>query len=290
MQDEATLQTAWDAARRAWLADKRRNTARAYAAAWRDFFAWAEVPPWEVTAELARAWASHLRDSVLAPSTVNLRLSALSSFYDVVCLRATGSAAAAAGLPLPGWEVGRPNPFQGTRRATPSSRGRARSLSAEGVRAILAAINTRRITGARDFALLLTLLATGRHVSNVLGMRWGDLEPLGNSGFLLTYPGPDGAPRATALPNRCYQAIRAYLDMDGRPPGRMSPDDLIFLPISPQRVRRLPGHAGSPPTPNRPLSTSYANRILKKYARRAGIEPSRATLHALRKAGRLVAW
>ena len=195
-----------------------------------------------------------------------------------------------AGSPLPGWEAGRPNPFEGTRRTTPDSRRRARPLSPEGVRAILAAINTRRPTGARDYALLVTLLAPGRHVSTVLGMRWGDLEPLGDSGFLFAYPGPDGVPRATALPDRCYQAICTYLDVDGRPPGHITADDFIFRPIDPGRVRRLPGHAGRPPNPNRPISTSYANRILKKYARRAGVEPKRATLHALRKAGRLVHW
>ena len=105
MQDETTLVTAWDAARRAWLAHKRYNTARAYTAAWRGFFAWAGVPPWEVTPELARTWASHLGDSGLASSTINLRLSAMLSFYDVVGLRATRSGPAAgpaAGLPMPG--------------------------------------------------------------------------------------------------------------------------------------------------------------------------------------------
>ena len=282
MPDETTPQPAWEAARRAWLADKRYTTARAYAAAWRGFFAWAGVSPWEVTPELARAWAGRLRDSGLASSTVNLKLSALSSFYYVVGLRAIGSGSAS-GSPLPGWEVGQPNPFEGTKGAVRTSDRRVRSLSPEGVRAILAAINTQRPTGARDYALLVTLLATGRHVSTVLGMRWGDLESLGDSGFLFTYPGPDGAPRGTALPEHCYQAICTYLDMAGRPLGRMAPGDFVFLPINPERVRRLPGHAGRPLDRNWPLSRSYANRILKKYARRAGVEPSRATLHALRR-------
>ena len=184
----------WDAVLRDWLATKRRNTARAYGAAWREFFAWAEVAPWEITPELAHAWAERLHDSGLASSTANLKLSALSSFYDAVGRRAAASGPTA-GPPLPGWEAGRTNPFEGTRRATRTYRRRARSISPQGARAILAAINTRRITGARDYALLLTLLATGHHVSTVLNLRWGDLEPLGAVASSSPIPAPTAHPR-----------------------------------------------------------------------------------------------
>jgi integrase len=285
--DQAQLNT-WDEARRAWLAAKARSTARVYAAAWREFFAWARVPPWEASPKLAHAWAGRLRAAGLAPGTVRLKLSALSSFYDYVGRLAISPAPTH--TPLPGWTAGQPNPFEGVGRSRPVVGRRARSLSREEVRAILAAVNPRRRTGARDYALLLTLLAAGRHVSRVLGLRWGDLEPLREGGFLFTYPGPDGAPRATVLPDRCYRAICAYLELDGRPPGQMAAGDYIFQAINPAHARWLPGHAGRPLEPNRPLSRSYANRILKKYARRAGVARNRANLHALRKVGRTVDW
>jgi integrase len=245
--DQAQLNT-WDEARRAWLAAKARSTARVYAAAWREFFAWARVPPWEASPKLAHAWAGRLRAAGLAPGTVRLKLSALSSFYDYVG-RLTISPAPTH-TPLPGWTAGQPNPFEGVGRSRPVVGRRARSLSREEVRAILAAVNPRRRTD----------------------------------------PGPDGAPRATVLPDRCYRAICAYLELDGRPPGQIATGDYIFQAINPARARWLPGHAGRPLEPNRPLSRSYANRILKKYARRAGVARNRANLHALRKVGRTVDW
>jgi hypothetical protein len=91
------------------------------------------------------------------------------------------------------------------------------------------------------------------------------------------------------VPDRCYRAICAYLEMDGRPPGRLAAGDHVFVPLHPERVRRLPRHAHSQIDPNRPLSVSFANRILKKYARRAGVDVRRATLRGWRD-GRLDDW
>jgi hypothetical protein len=74
----------------------------------------------------------------------------------------------------------------------------------------------------------------------------------------------------------------------------MRAGEYVFIPLYPERVRRLPGHAGRPLQPDRPLSVSSANRIVKKYARRAGVDPAKAHLRGLRRAaarlgiGRLV--
>ena len=91
------------------------------------------------------------------------------------------------------------------------------------------------------------------------------------------------------MPDGCYRALCAYLEMDGRPPGRMAAGDHVFVPLHPERVRRLPGHASTSIGRNRPLSVGFANRILKKYARRAGVDGRKATLRGWR-AGRLEGW
>jgi integrase len=285
MDDNATLKMAWEAARKDWLAGKRRNTAKAYRIAWRDFFAWAGVRPWEVTGELAVGWAKHLAATGLAARSINLKVSALASFYDFV-----------RGAPLEGdrrrtvlWPVERANPFVGVARPPRSPYRGVRPLSPDEVRAVLAAINTGCLTGARDYALLLTPLVTGRRISEVLGMRWGDLEPMGEGGYVFTYRGRDGRLRGTTLPGRCYRAICAYLEKDGRPPERMGAGDYVFVPLRPERVRRLPGHADTSTGRNRPVTVGFANRVLKKYARRAGVDIRKATLRGWR-VGEVEGW
>jgi hypothetical protein len=90
--DETALWMAWEGARQAWLDGKRRksgatNTARAYEIAHRQFFEWCGVPPWQVSAGLAQAWAGHLGGpggQGLAETSVCLKLAALASFYGFV--------------------------------------------------------------------------------------------------------------------------------------------------------------------------------------------------------------
>jgi site-specific recombinase XerC len=88
----ASLRLTWEAARGAWLDTIRRrsgspHTAQAYGIAFRQFFEWAGTPPWQVSSVLARAWARHMAGRGLANRTINLKLSALSSFYEFVAGR-----------------------------------------------------------------------------------------------------------------------------------------------------------------------------------------------------------
>jgi integrase len=274
MHDDEALKRAWNQARHTWLSGKGRNTAKAYRYAWRGFLAWAGVPPWEVTRELAVGWVEHLAAAGLAARSISLKVSALASFYDFVSSAPLEGDGRGAVL----WPVERGNPFVGVARPPRSPYRSVRPLSPGEVRAVLAAINTGCLTGARDYALLLTPLLTGRRVSEVLGMRWGDLEPMGEGGYVFTYRDRGGRLRGTTLPGRCYQAICAYLEKDGRPPERMGAGDYVFVPLRPERVRRLPGHAHTSTGRNRPVTVGFANRILKKYARRAGVDVRKATL------------
>jgi integrase len=281
MNDDQALKRAWTQARDAWLSGKGANTAKAYRYAWRDFFDWVGVWPWEVTRELAASWVAHLAAAGLAARSINLKTSALASFYDFV----RGAPLAGDGPRMVLWPVQRGNPFVGLARPPRSPYRGLRPLSPGEVEAVLAAINTSCLTGARDYALLLTPLLTGRRVSEVLGMRWGDLEPMGERGYVFTHRDRDGRLRGTTLPARCYRAICAYLERDGRPPERMGAGDYVFVPLRPERVRRLPGQAGAATGRNRPLTVGFVNQVLKKYARRAGVDLRKATLRAWREGG-----
>jgi len=255
--------TGFEAARHAWLAAKGRHTARAYQLAYRQFFAWAGVRPWQVSPELAQAWVQHMAVAGMAARSINLKLSAMASFYDF---------------------VGQANPFHDVARPPVPPYPRSPYPSPAEVRAMLAAVNTRCRTGRRDYALLLALLVTGRRPGEVLGLRWGDLEPLEGGDYAWVYRSQAGRPGRAVLSRAGYQAICAYLEMDGRPPARMRAQEYVFIPLYPERVHRLPGQAGRPLQPELPLSVSSANRIVKKYARRAGVDPAKAHLRGLHRA------
>jgi integrase len=295
--DDVALWMAWEGARRAWLDSKRRksgsrNTVDAYEIAFRQFFEWCEVPAWQVSPRLAQAWASHLTRDGLAETSVCLKLSALASFYDFVQRRY--------GLRTPDgreaslWPADRRNPFDAVERPKPSPYGRARFPSVEEVQAMLAVINTQSLTGKRDFALLFSILVTCRRSSEVLRMRWGDIQrstpQAGAAGqakgdYVFRYRYKGGQVRRAVLNRLCYEAICAYLRADGRPPEEMGEGDYVFVPLDPERMKRLPVHRDREIDPNRPISNGMANRILKKYARRAGVELEKAHIHGLRHAG-----
>lgn len=70
----------WSNCRDAWLATKSHHSRRAYLRDWEGFFAFCNVSPWEVTAHHAQAWLKHLQRKY-NPTTVNRKISALTSFY-----------------------------------------------------------------------------------------------------------------------------------------------------------------------------------------------------------------
>jgi len=300
-EDESIKWLAWEQATNAWLDAKRRrsgrrNTTRAYQCAVSQFFSFAavafdyHVPPWDVTPLMAEEWTRDLYDAGRAPSTVNLKLAALSSLYDYVQRRyvATGPDGRIISL----WPADRANPFDAVERARVDPYGRARFPTVDELKSILASINTNCLTGKRDFALLYAFSVTCRRASELLELRWGDIQhdPLDDGNRIYTYQvrkkGKDQVRRAI-LDRNCYQAICAYLQADGRldPAADHYPaaDDYIFTAIDPTRIRRLRPDAEV--NENRPLSNRFANEILKKYARRAGVDQSKAHLHGLRHAG-----
>lgn len=300
-EDESVKWLAWEQATNAWLAAKRRrsgrrNTTRAYRCAVTQFFTFArqafdyDVPPWEVTPLMAEEWARSLYDADRAPATVNLKLAALSSLYDYVQRRYTATGPDGRIISL--WPADRANPFDAVERARVDPYGRARFPTVDELKAVLASINTGCLTGKRDFALLYTFAVTCRRASELLELQWGDIQhdPLDDGNRIYRYhvrkKGKDQVRRAV-LDRNCYRAICAYLEADGRldPAADHYPadDDYIFVALDPTRIRRL--RPDAPIEENKPLSNRFANEILKKYARRAGVDEAKAHLHGLRHAG-----
>lgn len=284
--DDSPLWVAWEGAHQAWLESKRRrsggpNTVRAYQVAFTQFFEWAGVAPWMVSPALVQNWVRHLTELELAETTVNLKLAALSSFYDFVMRRY--AARTADGREVTLWPADRRNPFEAVERAKVSPYGRAKYPTTDEAKALLAVINTSSLTGKRDFALLYSILVTCRRSSEVLNMRWGDLQEMGDGNYTFRYRYKGGSMRRAVLHRTCYLAIGDYLVADGRPPETMETEDYVFVALHPERIQRLRPDALV--EANKPISNSLANRILKKYARRVAVEAEKAHLHGLRHAG-----
>ena len=278
-----------------WLAAKAPNTQRAYLRAWEDLLAFTGKRPDRILSADLQAWANDLGKRALDPvvlrglqgkghrargdgrglsaSTVNLWLSAVSSFYRY--------ASTVYMVPEPGGE--RPlhdhNPAAVVSRPDATSYARADYLDAGELTRLLGAIPRKTARGLRDYALFLGYVLTGRRNGEWRRLRWGDLRARGER-ITYAWRGKNTEHARNELPPPVWSAIRAYLEAAGRMK-EMRPGDYVFTPLD-DNATRLPNVDAGEWDRNRPLSGSAANRLLKTYARRAGLDPQRIHIHVLR--------
>jgi len=189
----------------AWLAEKAelshsRETQRAYDAMLGRFRQSLAIAGLDLDANhqqvalVAQAFAAAGR---VKAATHNRRLAILSSFYTHAIIR---------GLLDP------PNPIDIVRRRRMQPYRAARALDAAFVRRGLAAIDRTTLTGMRDYALLSVALVSGRRVSELAGLRMGDLETSDSGRIRLTWQRTKGdETHADLLPPRISAALREYL-------------------------------------------------------------------------------
>jgi integrase/recombinase XerD len=145
---------------------------------------------------------------VPSPSTVVVRLAALSGFYDFARRMDLVSRNPAA-------EVKRP------RQRQPLPRG----LGAGELRLLLAAVPATP-SGLRDRAIIITAVLTALRRSEVLGLQAGDLTRNGSVYFRVRTKG--GVERRRELPAPAFAAITSALAACGRTLEKMDPDDRLF--------------------------------------------------------------
>ena len=201
----------------AWLAEKSglsqsAETQRAYSAIMMRFRAALhrvsidlESPAAQIK-PVAEAFASAGR---VKAATHNRRLAIISSFYTY---------AIEGGLLEP------PNPIDKVKRRKVQPYRAARALDASFVRRCLAQIDRATLAGMRDYALLSVTLVTGRRVSELAGLRVGDLETTGSGRIRLTWQRTKGdETHADLLPPKISAALLEYLaqlypEWDDAPP------------------------------------------------------------------------
>jgi integrase/recombinase XerD len=260
---KSTAET-WAEAFAMWLAGHSENTRRNYRDSWNCLLTELGKMPWEIQrTDLAR-WVDSMRTRGLSDCTRNLRMAAVSSFYSYTNNDFT--------ILVDGQEV--PlypyNPAAGkSLRAKISPFGKARALSTEETRALIGAIPSACPQGQRDLAMILTYLFTGRRNSEIRHLRWGDITNRGDH-VLYRWSGKGKADQLYELPGPAWSAIRQYLESAGRL-GGMGPQEYIFIALSPSTGRKIG-----------PLSAREVGRILKKYARAAGLNDREIHVHSLR--------
>jgi site-specific recombinase XerD len=182
-------------------------------------------------------------EGILSTSTQTAELAGLRRFYRWA--RAEG--------------LRRDDPCEGIRPPRREPYARARGLSAEQVARLLAVIPGDSAAGLRLRALVMAYLLTGRRRSEVLNLRWRDLDLEG--GFY-RYTGKGGKERQRALPPPVQQAILAYAGTAGL---ARKPEEAVF----PGRWR------------DQPVDGKYIGAQLRQAAELAGIDLERP-LHTLR--------
>jgi integrase len=146
-----------------------------------------------LVALVAQGWAGH---GAPAPATFNQKLAILSSFYSYAIKRdlLQGS-----------------NPISRVERRPVQGYAGAIPLPYLEVRARLAAIDRTALVGKRDYALLVLGLQTGRRLSELAGVRYGDMTLSGERLTVVWRRCKGGKTMSDTLPSAVSRAVGEYL-------------------------------------------------------------------------------
>ena len=260
----------WETVAADWVKNlKSPRTREVYLDAWRGFLSFVGKPPAAVTHSDVTDFRVHLKTAVspatgrpYSQSTINQRLSAISSFYREAVKR---------GLRLD-------NPADGVARESVTPYGKATFLSPEEGEdlAFVAAIDKTTDQGRRDFALFLLYLTGAFRVSEVASMRVGDLRRQGRRLFV-TYTRKGGLVEAVQLADEAADALDDYLATRGE----LKPDSPLF--VASEKGRKAAAAIGRYDLDvEKPLTTRAIRYLVKTYATKALGESRGIRPHSLR--------
>jgi integrase len=238
-----TLEDAITALADKWLATKAGRsgsvkTARAYRDALRSFRARllvadldllmftdnGKVNPPPSVALMAQAWAGEpgtgMHDGrAVTPATYNQKLAILSSFYHYAIQQGiTGE-----------------NPIVRVERRRVQGYAHAVAIEPGDLKRRLQQVTRTTLVGKRDYALLAVALQTGRRVSELAGLRWGDVQVIGNRVHLTWRRCKGGKVMHDLLAPAVSQALLDYLRaVYGEELARLPDDASVWVSVSPR--------------------------------------------------------
>lgn len=255
----------------AFLEGRPHDTKRTYACGLRQFFELFEwICPEDVTPAHAAAFKKWLLERRrVSESTTYNRMSAVSSFFEFLCKPHDTQSD-----PLI-----RHNPFRHVPRhdIAPTPYVNARPMSWDTFRQIYNALPNDPM-GLRDKAILLFFAFTGRRRGEVANLRIRDLR-LDTKPPTYTCRVKGGRVKHFELPPVCYKAIKAYWIAADRLDD-VQTDDAVFTADDCPATRKLKPNLDY----SEPLTKRSMNRILRRAARRAGLDPKDPSIrvHAIR--------
>jgi site-specific recombinase XerD len=264
------LKAHWRKAIELWLASRHSaSTRRAYAAALEDILASTGKGPMEIRRADVLDWVNRMRKRGLADSTIKARISGVSSFYRF-CMREYTLESG------DGSEIGlaKYNPADGESiRPKVELYGKGTYLDVEEAKALITTVigglsskNPRtRVRCLRNYALFIGYMLTGRRNSEWRCVRWKDFE-FHKGRCILRWAGKGKKDQRLEVPEVVWQAIKSYLQSAGEFP--LQGDQYIFVRLGGDRTR--------------PLAAEYVRDLLKRYAKKALLDPGRIRVHTLR--------
>jgi site-specific recombinase XerD len=226
----------------------------------REFFAFVDYAhPVRVTVDDVRRYRDHLIRQKRKPATVALKLSVIRSFFEY--LRAMG--------------LMRLNPASTKLVPPPEVKDEqvGRALTPKEVRYLLAGPDRATAEGARDYALLLTLLRLGLRAAEACSLKASALHHT-KGRWVVKVKVKGGRERALPLPDEVKKAIDDYRAIDAPRRKRAHSDGAhayLFQPHVNYRTLVF----------DRPLTVRSVENIVRRWAQYAGI--GKLTPHDLRR-------
>lgn len=282
---ETNMLMLWIRLRDQWLnhmdpADAPRpHTRRSYTTATNLWFDWISnhgLMPWEVTSTHVRAWKDWLVATGKSNSTVGQRMSAVSSYYSFIIneRHIVNGIEISAFIDANGHT--RANPFKigNVKRPEVTPYHKAHPMSADVFAALFDHLraHAHTVTGARNYALLLSHALTAARGSEICRLRWGDIRPNRNrpNQYVFAWTGKGGKAQTDPFPADAYHAIVAYLKHDGRW-ATIDDDDYIFPMLRTHQLRNLRSYRPGMEKEARHISGKTVQSILRSALKRAGV-------------------
>lgn len=273
----------WLGANPLLLVDERRRLGYMQALAGRQVLEGEYREPWTVSAAEAMGFRLWLEEEHSAATTAHY-MAVASSFYQYVVERTEMTAQGVeVSLFVDARGSARTNPFRNRAVSRPKVRpyNKARPVSRGDAQRFFDAIKEepRPLVRARDMALFRAYLMTGRRATEIVTLRWGDIEEMGDGQWEFRYigkgkgrgRGEDASYERQALPAEVYWGIVGYLRLDGRWP-HIGRDEYIFRPISDGGVGNFRNVDAGALAENRHIAARRVGQLMDKICERAGIE------------------
>ncbi len=254
----------------------RRDLLRNKTNAVLQFFEFVTKPPAMVTPEDVRAWQQALEEEGLAQETVYGRISRVSSFYEWA-LKEPELARHLKANPVRLARPKAPKPYQSES---------IKALRDEDLTALLSTVRAKidgddqvaSLVARRDYALLLFYLLSGMRRTEVIRLRWGDLDLRHDGSIVLSAKVKGGTYLTREIADASAQhALLDYLEASGRLEQMTKPSPLWVAHDRAQLTR--PGKSKTNPRkqkvarkPGKPLSSHGFVKKLKEYAAAAGLD------------------